>query len=284
VIDEYLRELYRELRGVGRRRRRLLAEVREHLLEAGGDEDAIRRFGPAKLIARRFRDELGDERARTAVFASVALAAAVGAASLLNPRLNEAPASIAWTLLAQVIFVTAGLTAARLLLGVRERALLVRGSGTAATAALTLLALESASWIALAVVLPVGVLAVLAVARAARLAGASHPHDLGDDLAALQRLAPQSIALLSGLLGRLRLDPRAHLWRFAVGVAVCAGLAAGVGHGVTDGGLPTLSQLPLAVAGTLIIASMEAVAALAGYVLLGGFLGLRPAYQSRVRR
>jgi hypothetical protein len=124
-------------------------------------------------------------------------------------------------------------------------------------------------------VLPIGVLAVLAVARAARLAGPAKSHDLGDDLAALEELVPQLIALLRGLLGRLGLDPRTQPWRFAMCVAVCAGLAAGAGHGVTDGGLPTLSQLPLAVTGTLIIASMEASAALAGYLLLGRFLGIR---------
>ena len=276
MIDQYLRELDRELHGVGRRRRRILAEVREHLLEAGADEDAARRFGPPQLIAARFREELGDERARFAVIVSTALALAVGVVSLLNPRVNEAPVSIAWTLLAQVIAVAAGLTLARLVAGVRDRRLLVRGSGTAVAAALALLAVESASWTALAVVLPLGALAVLGVARAAPLAGPPRAHGLHDDLAAVRELAPRLVASAIRFV-----DPP---WRFGILAAVCAGLAAGVGHAATDGGMPTLSQLPLTIAGTLLIAALEAAAALAGYVILGGFLGLRPAYRSRARR
>lgn len=276
MIDDYLRELDRELRGFGRRRGRILAEVQDHLLEAGGGGEAIRRFGPAKLIAARFRDELGDERARVAVIASTVLSAAVGVASLLNPRINEAPTSIAWTLLAQVIAVTVGVTIAWLVLGVRNRPLLVRGSGTAGAAALVLLAVQSASWMAWAVVLPLGAVAVFSVAHAARLAGPSRPHDLRNDLGAIRQLPPRMVALATRLVERP--------WLFGVLVAICAGLAAGVGHSVTEGGLPTLSRLPLAIAATLVIAAIEAVAALAGYVLLGGLLGLRPAYQSRLRR
>jgi hypothetical protein len=57
LIDLYLTDLAAELafHGVGRRRRaRILAEARDHLLELGaehGDEEAVDRFGSARTIA-----------------------------------------------------------------------------------------------------------------------------------------------------------------------------------------------------------------------------------------
>jgi uncharacterized membrane protein len=54
VIDEYLRELDTLLRANARTRRRILAEVEEHLRDGGGDEAAIERFGSPAEVAARF--------------------------------------------------------------------------------------------------------------------------------------------------------------------------------------------------------------------------------------
>ena len=55
MID-YLAELSRHLRAWPWRRRRILAEVESHLVDAGGDEDAIARFGTPKEVAMRFNE------------------------------------------------------------------------------------------------------------------------------------------------------------------------------------------------------------------------------------
>jgi hypothetical protein len=56
VIECYLAELSRELRVGPLRRRRILAEVEAHLRDAGGDEDAIARFGSPGEVAARFNE------------------------------------------------------------------------------------------------------------------------------------------------------------------------------------------------------------------------------------
>lgn len=56
MIDDYLAELSRHLRAWPWRRRRILAEVESHLLDAGGDEDAIARFGTPQEVAMRFNE------------------------------------------------------------------------------------------------------------------------------------------------------------------------------------------------------------------------------------
>ncbi|MEO5575976.1 MAG: hypothetical protein ABIR67_11080 [Gaiellaceae bacterium] len=56
MIDDYLAELSRHLLAWPWRRRRILAEVEAHLIDAGGDEDAIARFGPPEEVARRFNE------------------------------------------------------------------------------------------------------------------------------------------------------------------------------------------------------------------------------------
>jgi hypothetical protein len=56
VIERYLAELSRHLRVGPLRRRRILAEVRAHLEDAGGDEDAVARFGAPAEVAARFNE------------------------------------------------------------------------------------------------------------------------------------------------------------------------------------------------------------------------------------
>ena len=51
MIPRYLRELDHLLQAGPLRRRRILAEVEEHLRDAGGDEEALARFGPPEELA-----------------------------------------------------------------------------------------------------------------------------------------------------------------------------------------------------------------------------------------
>jgi len=92
-IERYVRELRRELRGRRGARRRIVAEVRTHLLEAadaerasGADEhkaaeQALARFGSARDTARRF-DGLASRR-RTLLRRALAPSLAVIALSTL---------------------------------------------------------------------------------------------------------------------------------------------------------------------------------------------------------
>ena len=86
MIDEYLRELSRELDAVGVRgadARRLLSETGDHLSEAaaeGDEDDAVLSFGPAHELAARVADELATVATRAAAVAAFAALAVGGAA------------------------------------------------------------------------------------------------------------------------------------------------------------------------------------------------------------
>lgn len=56
LIDDYLAELAAQLRVSPWRRRRILAEVEAHLLDDGGDEEAMARFGTPEEVAARFNE------------------------------------------------------------------------------------------------------------------------------------------------------------------------------------------------------------------------------------
>ncbi len=60
-VERYLRDLGRSL-PTGRRRRRILIEVEDHLAEASGQDAAnpsraVQAFGSPELVARRFAQE-----------------------------------------------------------------------------------------------------------------------------------------------------------------------------------------------------------------------------------
>jgi hypothetical protein len=82
-------------------------------------------------------------------------------------------------------------------------------------------------------------------------------------------------------------DPALRPWRFASVVAIGAGLAlpaSGAMAIVLRGNFDVaVRSVPLALAATALKISIEASLVLAGYALLGGYLGLRPAL-SRSRR
>ena len=105
-IDAYLAQLRPLLRGDLFLRRRVLAEVEAHLREAaadGGEEEAVRRFGPAAELARSLAPEAA---ARAALLPAGTALAAVGVLVVLFglsenmlppapwPTADDAPASI----------------------------------------------------------------------------------------------------------------------------------------------------------------------------------------------
>ncbi len=74
------------------------------------------------------------------------------------------------------------------------------------------------------------------------------------------------------------IGPRSHPWRFCAAVALAAGVALAVAHGVEEG---PPGSLALAVAVSSIFIGVEFMAVLAGYMTLGGFLGIRPPLRLR---
>jgi len=146
VIDRYLAELSRQLR-VGRlRRRRILAEVEAHLLDAGGDEDAIARFGTSAEVAARFNEVQPPPRPRLAALAVLSgIVVVFGAVQGLERHIppapwpeDAAPANLEtiFTLATSGVFIAIALALAALLRGRRVDAL-----AACATLAVTVLLL-----------------------------------------------------------------------------------------------------------------------------------------------
>jgi hypothetical protein len=86
VIERYLRELERELRGVGvggAEAERLVKEAREHLRDAAmehGEAGALAAFGPARSLAGVVAAELATSRTRRAAYLAFAALAPAGLA------------------------------------------------------------------------------------------------------------------------------------------------------------------------------------------------------------
>lgn len=72
----------------------------------------------------------------------------------------------------------------------------------------------------------------------------------------------------------LDLNLRRHPWRLCLAVALCAGVCTGLSHDATAG-LPPLAQLPRLAAVAALLGSIEALAVIVCFALLGGFLGIR---------
>lgn len=277
MIDEYLVELGRELSAVGirgRLRRRILAEAEDHLRS---DPDAPARFGEPRDLADAFAAELGaraSRRAAVSAFLALGVAGAVYAASMLTAR---HPPADTWPLLAvlaspfviiapQVSFV-AGLLALVRSLRRREvvlpstelnvinhRTTLALTSGLVTMAALALFALalrnEMADWWVIGTLSGTVVASILLVLAAVPAAAAS-------------RLRPRVAGEAGDVfddLGFVRTEP----WRFAVLVALAAGLAVWVSAAVQG------DPFDGAINGTA-----EALACLAGFAAFSRYLGLR---------
>ena len=284
MIDRYLRELSDELDAVGirgSRRRRILAEVADHLRESGDPA----RFGDPRLIAVRFADELATDGARGAAFYSFfALApAGVGLALLLGLNRPGPDITSAATLpiglgaavviaLAPQISLAAGLLALALawrlrtaavapasaIRRLRRRAAVALGAGAATLAGLALYAIEYRSglpswWTTLAFVatgtamVPIAA-ATLALGRSARL----RPHAEGPSGDVFDDLAP--------LVDRIPLRLRGRPWRFCLLFAAAVAAAVFLGGGLDEGPRNAVAEF---------------VAICAGFAALGRFLGLR---------
>jgi hypothetical protein len=282
--NAYLDSLSAELARVGIRgglRRRIVAEFADHLQSDPGAD-----LGAPSALARQFADELGTTRALTAAFRSfgaLALAGILFGATLLVTaalggvgHANLSPAVTALLLACivagQVSFVAGGLgflRAYRLrgetVIAEAEAVVLRRRAAVGlAAGALTLVALPvivlaaphvmSATWRVLAwVAAGVGIIAIVvaspSVLAATRVRPAA-PGGAGDLFSDLGPLVPEP----------LRVAP----WRFALVVAFGLGaVIAVVGVGADDPYDGVLRGL------------MEAAAVLAGFGLLGPYLGLR---------
>ena len=261
----YLDELSRELARHGVRggaRRRILAEVDDHLRS---DPDAQQRFGAPADIANKFAAELGahaSRRAAVGAFAALAVAGAVYAAlvvSLSPQSIQSSTLSTAALILAPQVAFVAGVLALARALRTRNRALataeltvLHRRTGIAlAFGAVTMAALASSAASAPAYVATAAATTLLATAAVPLLAStrfrpqlAGSAGDVFDDLG----------------IQRLRRDP----WRFARWVAL------GVGAAVWLAGIVQGDPLD-----GLLRGALEAAACLAGFAVLGRYLGLR---------
>jgi hypothetical protein len=277
VIDE----LSRELAAVGirgRLRRRILAEVNDHL---ACDPEA--RLGEPRELARQFADELGTARSRRAAFAAFGALAIAGVAyavafvaeagvsvpdSPAHSRVLGALAGATLVVAPQVAVVAGGLALVRAYRRRRDRAVpaaelrvllrrtgLALAAGAAAMGATALFGYEygiatGIAYVAAAVGGGALLLAAPTALAAARVRATS-PGEPGDVFADLGALVPE----------RLRGNP----WAFARAVALLAGLVvalAGIAQGDPFDGL--LRGLA------------EALACLGGFAVLGRFLGLRP--------
>ena len=91
MIERYLAELSRQLR-VGRlRRRRILEEVETHLQDAGGDADAVARFGPPEEVAARFNELHRPTPWPAVLLPFVGIAGIFGAVQGLESHIPPAP-------------------------------------------------------------------------------------------------------------------------------------------------------------------------------------------------
>jgi len=150
VIDDYLAELSRQLRAWPWRRRRILAEVEEHLLDAGGDEDAIARFGSPAAVAMRFNEVTPAPHPRLAALAVlggivVVYGSVQGLESHIPPAPwpeEQAPANLEtlFTLATAGLFVAFAFAVAALMRGGRRDAL---AAGAALASTVLLLAVHA---------------------------------------------------------------------------------------------------------------------------------------------
>jgi MFS family permease len=285
-LSAYLDELTRELTraGVrGRSRERIVAEFADHL-----DCDPSAELGSPTALARQFADELGTDRARrgaAAAFAALAVAGAPFAIAVLGSRylggatgarspLLGTLASVVGVLAPQFAFAAGMLAILRALRHRRDavvsraeanvilrRAAIALVAGVATMAALALMAIEfphtgSSGWRTFSLVAAAlgaaGLIAATpAVLRAIKLrpAVAGAAGDIFDDLGPL---APAGW--------------RGHPWRPALAIAALVGVAVALAGVVGSDPYDGVAR-----------GMLDAGACLAGFALLGRYVGLRPA-------
>jgi hypothetical protein len=286
MIERYLDELAAELDSVGIRgaqRRRILAEVEDHLRESGEPG----RFGNPAVIAARFADELATSGARRVAWGSfVALAPAgiayaillafgapwpditaarsvpiglvAAATMLLAPQVSFAAGLLAlagaWRLRSEVAAPASAITL------LRRRAGVALAGGAMTLLAVIVVTFEFSAWIStwrIALTISIAVASLVPIAAGAfalRRTAALRPQTGGEAGDLFDDLGP--------VLDRLPFELRGHPWSFcflfAAGVAVLALLGGGPDEGPRN-------------------AVAELVAVCAGFAVLGRYLGLRPS-------
>ena len=277
-VGLYLQELEGALHVRGPRRRRFLAECREHLADATaayGPVEAIRRFGPSSDVARAFETEVAAGRARQAALLNAVALLAVAASTLMmvNAADGGPSAPRAW---AVVFFISAQTAAAAMALALLRAAAMRYEAASVAEAAL----LCRRNWVAL------GFAGLTMFSAGAAVPG---------ELPAWRILLGPAFALISGA-ATLRAGHLARRHRVAgrhpihSPLSDLAVLARGVAPAWTERpGLLLAPALLLSttaafwwcyldehgtVAGAAEAAGIEAVSLLAGFVVLGTALGI----------
>jgi hypothetical protein len=283
-LDELSRELTRAGIG-GHLRRRIVAEISDHL-----SCDPRAELGSARDLARQFADELGTARTRRAALVSfgalvvagalvVVVSAATGRAGIALPKarptspflfdLGLALAALGGqvSLAAGLLTALRGLRRRRASVIVREEAVVIRRrsavaliAGLACLAGVALVGLEASHahgwWRTLALASAgVGACSIAAAAVPLRRAREVLPlarGSAGDVFEDLGWAVPPPL--------------RGHPWRlaltFAAGIAVLVAVAGIIQSDPYDGALRGIA---------------DGLACLAGFAVLGRYLGLRPA-------
>ncbi len=283
-VERYLQQLGAALHARGRARRRLLAECREHLVDAGAshsEREAVRRFGSATDLAESFDTEIASRRAARATLGGIVGVLAVGTSTLAVVHAADptATAIIAWAVVffgAAQAAAVCGFLAALQALAMRHRpatpadvVLLCRRNTSALAFSLTALFAagaavpgQASAWAVLggpvvAVLAAVWVVRVRALAR--RLEARPHV-PVRSPLADLLAVARQPVRAH-------RADELSPLTALLVpGVAVAT--VAAFWWGRLDHGT---------VGSSLAAAAIEAALTVAGFLVLGPVLGLRSA-------
>jgi hypothetical protein len=304
AIPEYLDRLDQELRFKRAPRRRLLAEVEDHLrtsaLELGSEEAAVERFGAAATIARRFAHAVAATSARRSAhwvalaFAAYAATATTFAATA-DPRFADFPqgAPTALTLQLAAVAVAVGIVRSfrwRSSLVPEDRLRLLANSAVVGAGTLsTGLALE----LAVALTRPAGVLPwdelvlvvalffVTVAATAAAAISAAAAAFRSSTLAALpgtesadESRLPTIVDDLGAVLPALRRLAAAAFARpmTLAGAVAALGLCAVVVSQIAGRDFAHHASIALP---ALALGAFEGLLILGGYVTLGRRLGLR---------
>jgi hypothetical protein len=310
-IAEYLDRLDRELRMKRVPRRRMLAEAEDHLRscaeeleETAAPEEAARmaveRFGAAAIVARRFAQAVASRTAlRSFVWASLALAfygaATVAFAATATPRFDDFPQGAPTALAGQVAAAVLAITAIRALRWRRELVLpedrlrLIANGSVIAAAALFLGLLSEAAvaltrpagvlpWSDVPLVLVLFVLAAVAAGTASIVAVAASARS--STLAAVPGGEAEAdltlCADLAAISPRLRQIGELMLARPRLLVAAVGAPAFCVTAASQWLGTDVAHHASIVISG-LVLGVGEVTAIVAGYVLFGRSLGIRPA-------
>jgi HAAS domain-containing protein len=293
VIDSYLDSLSAELRVPRRTRARIVAETRDHLLEAVAagqtEEEATLAFGDPREVSARFHEQLASSSVRRASVQTVVLLAAFVVAMTLAAfgSSNAFPFGVVVFIGAQLAAVAGAIGFVRwlryrsggLLPSARLADLYRANAVTVGAIAVVGLAelvnglgsdrpgLAIGGGVILAAALAVGVRVRAAAARARVLPPSSSSEDALDDFVAI---VPQ----LEPVTRRIPL--RRHPWRFCLAFAALCGLALAGWHGVVEASGPaTVENLSRALLAGFAIASIEAAAVVACFAAFGRVLGIR---------